>query len=338
MLPEEPTGMKTVELFLTGTVQRLSMQNGLLGHIEQPEYTGENRCTPCTLLNVLIAIGFALLVGQLHLGVGLLAFLGSVALIYLRGYLVPGTPELTKRYLPASALALFGKDERPEPLEEPLTQHAKNRAASDETTDDGTAESPEEALEELLERPMDAILESFGVVREGEDDLVLVETFREQWEQYIETLADESEQGAALAAVFEAPPESGEIEHSEGERYYGNVDGSPRHSWITEAAMISDLAANRVLEAAGDPRWTALEPEQRLSILRGFRVFLMTCPACGGPVSPTEDTVESCCSSWNVVAIECADCETRVLELPAPEEQADDQPPAGDPNETGLTR
>ena len=33
----------------------------------------------------------------------------ALAAIWLRGYLVPGTPELTKRYLPERALALFGK-------------------------------------------------------------------------------------------------------------------------------------------------------------------------------------------------------------------------------------
>jgi len=33
----------------------------------------------------------------------------ALAAIWLRGYLVPGTPELTKRYLPGRALRLFGK-------------------------------------------------------------------------------------------------------------------------------------------------------------------------------------------------------------------------------------
>ncbi|TKX69802.1 hypothetical protein, partial [Halorubrum sp. GN11GM_10-3_MGM] len=81
-----------------------------VGRLRRPEYTGSNRCLPCTAVNVVIAAagaGAAAAVGAPLLGA--VGFGGALAVIWLRGYLVPGTPELTKRYLPERALALFGK-------------------------------------------------------------------------------------------------------------------------------------------------------------------------------------------------------------------------------------
>ena len=84
--------------------------SSLVSRFRQDEYTGEQRCWPCTLVNVVIAIVLAgiLAVGWMPLGIAVL--LASLAVIYLRGYLVPGTPALTRRYLPTRIHRLFGKD------------------------------------------------------------------------------------------------------------------------------------------------------------------------------------------------------------------------------------
>ena len=328
------------------------MSSDLVERLEQPEYTGENRCTPCTLLNLLIAAGVSALVGRRNRALGLLTFVGSVALVSLRGYLVPGTPELTKRYLPQSVLAAFDKADPPgEDLPVELAEQAAARAdetADSEESDDsvangssttesvravdesadadesGDAESgvlPErEAVEELMGQPMEEVLSAFGVVRPTVDseDLELVDSFREEWEGAIETLADEGDRVETLADLFQEDEAAVEIETREDGRYYGLVEGKAQYNWITEAAMISDLAAHRAV-ASEDRRWSVLLPEERLSVLKGFRVFLETCPECGGPIAPTDESVESCCQSWEVIAVECADCGARVLELPAPD-------------------
>jgi len=39
------------------------------------------------------------------------------------------------------------------------------------------------------------------------------------------------------------------------------------------------------------------------------------CPLCGGRVAMTEDTVESCCQSFDVIAVRCLDCSEHFLEL-----------------------
>ena len=74
-----------------------------LDALRQPEYTGENRCWPCTTVNSLIALGVAAVVGAgvftlADATLALVATLTVLALsavsIWLRGYLVPGTPGL----------------------------------------------------------------------------------------------------------------------------------------------------------------------------------------------------------------------------------------------------
>jgi len=343
------------------------MSNDLIERLEQPEYTGENRCPPCTLVNVLIAAGVAALVGRRSRALGLFTFAASAALIYLRGYLVPGTPELTKRYLPRPVLALFDKTEPPAAFDDSLTRHEEDETstsvsvsdsdgstAADETDDAvepvgasggptdeqaALARHPErEAVEaELVGLEMDETLEALDVVEEVGDDLQLTESFRDAWEETIEILDDEDERLITLADLFRESPDDVDIEVRDDGRYYGLVDGRSQYNWITEAAMLSDLAAHRVV-ATEDVRWSALTSRERCSILKGFRVFLETCPECGGVVAPTEDSVESCCQTWDVIAVECADCDARVLELPAPDGRNNDAPPAGTALPGGFTR
>ncbi len=90
----------------------------LLERFRRPEHTGSNRCTPCTILNAAIAMGLALAAAAVTIytngrvaaaAVGTVITLLSGATIYLRGYLVPGTPQLAKTYGPDWVLNRFGK-------------------------------------------------------------------------------------------------------------------------------------------------------------------------------------------------------------------------------------
>lgn len=80
-----------------------------LDRLRQPEYTGENRCLPCTLLNVAIAVLLAVSIAAptwLAAGTAPAAVAGALTIgislgtIAIRGYLVPGTPRLTETHLP----------------------------------------------------------------------------------------------------------------------------------------------------------------------------------------------------------------------------------------------
>ncbi len=93
-----------------------------LARLEQSEYTGENRCYPCTAVNVALSLALATGIGAaVSPPVGVLALGVSLALVRFRGYLVPGTPTLTRRYLPERVLERFGKSPTSEPTAETVT-------------------------------------------------------------------------------------------------------------------------------------------------------------------------------------------------------------------------
>lgn len=79
--------------------------------LRRPEYTGENRCLPCTVVNLCLAVVAAAAVTLVSGPVGGVVVLAvAVGAIYFRGYLVPGTPTITVRYFPPWLLELFGKE------------------------------------------------------------------------------------------------------------------------------------------------------------------------------------------------------------------------------------
>ena len=83
-----------------------------LPRFRRPEYTGENRCLPCTVVNLVFASVLSGAVATVSSPAAAVAvFVLSVALIAVRGYLVPGTPTLTARYLPDRVLARFDSHE-----------------------------------------------------------------------------------------------------------------------------------------------------------------------------------------------------------------------------------
>lgn len=120
--------------------------------LREPEYTGENRCLPCTVINLGIAIGLASVIAILSVAGGMITFFVCVIVIYLRGYLIPSTPTLTKRYVPNQLLRVFGKSSKP-------------------TRDDGENVDVE------------AILLEAGIVTECPDknDFCLTESFETAW-------------------------------------------------------------------------------------------------------------------------------------------------------------
>ncbi|TYT62964.1 hypothetical protein [Natrialba swarupiae] len=260
--------------------------------LRNPEYTGENRCGPCTIVNVLIALGVSALIGTVlawtwTAAVGVLAgalVLGlSSCLIWLRGYLVPGTPTLTKRYLPRRMLSWFGKD----PLE--------NVAVPDEIDPEAT----------LLEA---GVLEPCAEV----DDLCLTAAFDREWRTELEAVEEEPDPAALLDQL------GIESDDVEVERYDDAVavkrDGRRIGQWPSATALRLDTAASGPI-ADRVPYWRKLQPTSRSELVAGVRIFLEECPD-GGPVEFATETRESCCSSYEVVSVVCAESGDRLLEQP----------------------
>jgi hypothetical protein len=272
------------------------------GRLRQPEYTGENRCLPCTAVNVAIAaVGAAAVaaVGGPLLGAG--GFGVALAAIWLRGYLVPGTPELTKRYLPERVLTLFGK------------------------APDGAGRGARPAGDIDPE----AYLLDAGVLVEtaAGDDFAFAPDFESAWRAAVggepDGEADRDARGrdarddlAALAELTGVDPDALSVDWRGGAAF-AYADGERIGHWESRPAFRADVAADRVLAATRDD-WADLPLADRSAVLGALRLFVEECPTCAGDVALEERVVESCCSSYDAVAGRCAGCDARLFELRLP--------------------
>jgi len=255
--------------------------------LRQPEYTGENRCVPCTAVNLVIAVVVSGLVAVAFPPAAVVVFAASVAAIYLRGYLVPGTPTLTKRYFPDSVLKLFDKHELPDPPD---------------VEDDADIE---------------AFLLDVGAVEECREgtDLCLTDGFYEAWYDRIETRRERGDDDDSVAALFEGLDiDSDRVRvQSYGDAYEAYIDDTRVGQWESRAAYVADIAAEAELRER-HAAWHRLGFDERTEILGALRLWLERCPECDGPVTLGEETVESCCRSIDVIAATCEDCGARVFE------------------------
>ncbi|MFB6146585.1 MAG: hypothetical protein ABEJ08_02750 [Halobacteriaceae archaeon] len=269
---------------------------GVLDRLRQPEYTGSNRCIPCTVVNALIGV---VLAAGLWVVAGPVLAVPAAALaagaIYLRGYLVPGTPTLTKRYLPDPVLRAFGKE-------------PKARSRPDRTADDSDGE-PADRQELLLEA---------GAIEECDDvdDLCLTENFRADWRFRMENV-DRSDAGRLVMADLLGVDAEALVFEEYEDTFAAEMDGAQLGVWESRAAFVADVASAEIL-ADRLQDWADLDAATRSDLLGTLRLFIEECPDCGGPVSLAGETVESCCRTVEVAVVTCEDCGARLLETEAP--------------------
>ncbi|WP_338727842.1 hypothetical protein [Haladaptatus sp. DJG-WS-42] len=256
------------------------MTSAILTRFTQPEYTGENRCLPCTVVNVGIAAAGSALLALWSPFVGLAAFVASALIIYVRGYLVPGTPELTKRYLPARIHRLFGTHGPAEP----------------------TAKGPID---------IEAELTAEGIIVDDSEDLTLNPSFHAAWDNAIARVSEESLMDS-LSAFLETDQPL--LIEEDGTRTMVFADGAPAGNWESQAALIADVAAHQTL-ISRFPNYLEYDRETRARMVGAVRMFLEACPTCGGDVEIGEEVVKSCCRAFDVVAFSCRDCGVRLAEF-----------------------
>ncbi|MEF8839396.1 MAG: hypothetical protein V5A18_07825, partial [Haloarculaceae archaeon] len=217
--------------------------------------------------------------------------LGSTAAIWLRGYLVPGTPVLTKRYFPDRMLSWFGK------------------AGSD-----GTTHSDPEGSPSAREVDPETVLVRVGALeacRRGED-LCLTDDFRRAWYDAVERVeADDAGRGRLLDVLDVGDGDVRFQDH--GAAFAAHVDDERVGTWESRPAFLADVGAAAVL-ADRVERWDDLAVGPRSTLLNGLRLFIDECPGCGGRPAFGTETVESCCSTHEVAAVECQDCDARLFE------------------------
>jgi len=272
------------------------MPGNLWAKLERPEYVGENRCLPCTIVNVLIAVALSsalwvigVRVGAAALGTaaGAGAFVLSLSAIYLRGYLVPGTPVLTKRYFPAWLLRPFGKA--------PPTPGV--------TPDAGADAGPERTLV------------AAGALGAGAgSDLSLTDDVREEWTRAIERI--EGIDSGELSAAFAT---DGYVEtHTIGDAFRVHVDGPMVGKWPSRAAFLADLGSVAVLSDRIDG-WDDRPVEEKAWLLLRLRRAIETCPECDGATELGTETVQGCCSTVEATTVSCVDCGARLYVETCPE-------------------
>lgn len=277
----------------------MSIVTGAMDRLRQPEYLGENRCIPCTVVNIVIAAAVSGGLAYVSVvagpgwgfgaGIGVGSFVLFLALIYLRGYLIPYTPTLTKRYLPDRVLRWFDKHPT-----DPAVDRPDAEPIDVETT-----------------------LFSIGAIEECAemDDWCLDTAFRQAWRDRIRAIRDEDRtvHEQSVARLLDNETDAVTVRQY-GEAAIVTVDGRQIGQWESNSAFIADVAADTVLREWSD-EWADLHLANRSQLLNSLRMFLERCPSCDGPVTLGQDTVESCCRSFEVVAVSCEGCGARLFEI-----------------------
>jgi len=253
----------------------------------QPEYTGKNRCTPCTVVNVVLAGAASVIIGLFSIGFGVAVFALAVTTIYFRGYFVPGTPTFTKRYFPAWVLEWFGKK-------------SKNPVTSEEIDID-----PEQLL--LNGRIVEPCEEGF--------DLCLTNEFRKGWRERVRSARQSEINEQALVKILGTSTRGEGIAISRrGDGFIAQIRNDVIGQWSSKAAVTGDVATAHELEER-QINWEELTPLEKIHVLAAIRIFIDRCPECDGIVQVEEERVESCCQSQDVIVSVCQNCDARLLEI-----------------------
>lgn len=265
--------------------------------LRRPDYTGANRCMPCTVVNAVIAAVLAVGAGLVWLPAGAFVLALSAGVIYFRGYLVPGTPTLTQRYFPEWLLRAFGKT----PTDARSTvSTAAGGSTSREADRSGTGREDADIEELML---------SEGVIEEcaEEDDLCLAPRFEDVWWRRIRQFRDDRDRAIdLLAAVLDT--DSATLTVADDDQFVVKSDGNAVARWTSEATFYADLAAKTTLEEWFHD-WERLSDRTRTALAGGMRVFLDSCPACETALEHTEEFRETCCSGrQRIVSLDCPDC------------------------------
>ncbi|WP_435154566.1 hypothetical protein [Haladaptatus sp. DFWS20] len=241
----------------------------MLERLRKPEYTGENRCWPCTALNTLLLLLACAGVTVLPIkrtrrlaAASSLGFAGGTA-IALRGYFIPGTPRIAPRLRDS----LLPDSVRPK----------RQPTETGSLASDSDGVSGEHAVEALLDA---------GVIHTVGETLHLDEPFRAEWRTEIERVRD----GNLGKAVRKIAPDAADVELVEdGDWVVISAGGPESEQWLPRPVAIAEVAGVRVLVEYG------IERDVRTQSASALRAFLHDCPDCDEPLEET--TASRCCGS-----------------------------------------
>lgn len=254
--------------------------NVVADRLQDDRYTGENRCWPCTTVNTALTGALAAGGGFVDLRLGVVFACTGLLAITFRGYLVPGTPALTKRYMPTWMLEWFKRS----------AGHSTQEVVQGEMGD------PEEVLNDL------------GLLTLASTEPALTEEAGQEWADAVESTEDPLQQLADLFGVDEA--------EFTGIDPVTLVDGGGYQiaEWPSQEAAHADVGALELLRSHGMDASQA-DNVSSARFLSALRLLADRCPVCRGTMQFSERRVESCCSVHNVVSNRCKDCGSRLAEV-----------------------
>ena len=173
-----------------------------------------------------------------------------------------------------------------------------------------------------VENPETELLAVGALEEASSGDLQITSSFNEAWQAEIaDVKASDGTNREELIDVM-GIDSVGEVElEAVDDAFRITVDGALIGALESQAAFYADLAAARLLEDRLD-EWHDLPVADRSRLLKGLRLFLETCPECGTPVVFDTEAVESCCGSYQVAAVDCDECGSRLFESAPIDEQS----------------
>lgn len=301
---------------------------GSLADLRRDEYTGVNRCWPCTALNTaLLAVASVTVGWAIAPLAGAAVAAAGLAAIWLRGYLVPYTPRITRRLLPLLPGERFGHAVPPAAPAEPTAT-----AGAETPATDGAGESPRasDAVPAVSGEGVsagrtddasgtdvvEALLAADVLVADG-GALTLDPDFHDAWRAAIaDSRSAESAPDALADALVAAIPwvADAAVVRDGGRQWIQLTDADARlaaETWLSLPAAAADLTAVRTLAARTD-----LDARRRTLAAPPLRQFLERCPRCDAELDVSSP--RACCGSPRYVAegieavLACPDCDELV--------------------------
>ena len=287
-----------------------------LDALRRPAYTGENRCWPCAAVNLLLVAVVAAIAGSLRAPLAPVVLLGGGLLVYLRGYVVPGTPRFAPRLVDPLPVDVgpekpVGSDSIADGVDPANSGTPVNGGESpDEEDSPGEEDSAEESATMDPEAVI-ATLSGAGVLVADANDLRPTDAYRESFEARMADLRSLTEtELAERAAAAAAGAPTAEVH---GDRILLVGDRDVR---LSRAVAIAETAAVETLAGFDVP------PAVRTAAAEPLRTLVRTCPVCGGDVSET--TLRLCCGGPGGThkrpdrpVLACESCDTVVFEFEA---------------------
>lgn len=173
-----------------------------------------------------------------------------------------------------------------------------------------------------VENPEDELLSAGALEEAPSGDLQVTPTFDAAWQAEIEDVKTDADANRQELIDVMGIDSEGEVElEAVDDAFRITIDGALVGSLESQAAFYADLAAARLLENRL-AEWHELPVADRSRLLKGLRLFLERCPECDTEVVFETKAVESCCGSYQVAAVDCDGCGSRLFESAPIDEDA----------------